>query len=137
MASPLAWAAVPSRAAVRQNVGMSDKPRPHPKPQRRPTYIRAWRKHRQMTLVRVIETLEALHGLQISEGQLSRIETSKQPYGQDLLEAIADVLGTDPASLIMRDPDRPEIWSIYDALTPVERRQVVEYADFIAKRRAS
>jgi len=46
------------------------------------------------------------------------------------------VLLTDPASLIMRDPSQPEIWSIYDTLTPVQRRQVVDYADFISKRSA-
>jgi transcriptional regulator with XRE-family HTH domain len=136
MASKFVWGGVTSAPVACDNAAMPRKPRPNPKPTRRPTYIRAWRKHRDLTMQQVCEALEHLHDVHISEGQLSRIETGKQPYAQDLLETIADVLLTDPASLIMRDPSQPEIWSIYDTLTPVQRRQVVDYADFISKRSA-
>ena len=136
MASKFACGGVTSASGVCDNLPMPRKPRPQPKPTRRPTFIRAWRKHRDMTLQQVCDALEALHDMHLSEGQLSRIETGKQPYAQDLLEAIADVLRADPASLIMRDPEKSEIWSIYDHLSPVERQQVADYADFIAKRRA-
>jgi hypothetical protein len=47
---------------------------------------------------------------------------------------VAHVLQTEPASLIMRDPDRTEFWSVYDTLDPIQRKQVVEYADFIKRK---
>lgn len=115
---------------------MPRKARPHPKPARQATFIRAWRKERGLTLAAVQDQLETLHGIEISEGQLSRIENGKSPYAQDLLEAIAHVLQTEPASLIMRDPARTEFWSVYDTLDPVQRKAVIDYADFI-KRKAS
>jgi transcriptional regulator with XRE-family HTH domain len=87
-----------------------------------------------MTLAGLADQLETLHGIEISEGQLSRIENGKSPYAQDLLEAVAHVLQTEPASLIMRDPDRTEFWSVYDTLDPIQRKQVVEYADFIKRK---
>lgn len=113
---------------------MPRKARPNPKPTRRPTFIRSWRKYRGLTLAQMQDHLETLHGIEISEGQLSRIENGKSPYAQDMLEAIADVLQTEPASLIMRDPARQEFWSVYDTLDPVQRKQVVDYADFIRKK---
>jgi transcriptional regulator with XRE-family HTH domain len=113
---------------------MPRKPRAHPKPERKPTFIRAWRKDRGLTLAALADQLQTLHGIEISEGQLSRIENGKSPYAQDLLEAIANVLRTEPASLIMRDPSRTEFWSVYDTLDPIQRKQVVEYADFIKRK---
>ncbi len=115
---------------------MSRRTRPHPKPTMRPTFIRAWRKHRGLTLAAMADQLATLHSIEISEGQLSRIETGKSPYGQVTLEAMADVLRTDPASLIMRDPERPDVWSVLDALDPVQRKQVAEYVDFLKARTA-
>jgi transcriptional regulator with XRE-family HTH domain len=115
---------------------MPRKPRAHPKPQRRVTFIRAWRKHRGLTQAQVLDQLLTLHGMGLSDAQLSRIETGKQPYAQDLLEALADVLQTGPDSLIMRDPSRTEFWTIYDTLTPAERKQVTDYAAFIRRKTA-
>lgn len=134
MTSKIAYHTVPSETDVADNRLMPRKARPHPKPARRPTYIRAWRKMRGLTLAQLADQLATLHDVEISEGQLSRIENGKSPYAQDLLEAIADVLRTEPASLIMRDPSRQEFWSIYDTLSPVQRQQVVEYADFIKRK---
>ncbi|KAK0332807.1 hypothetical protein LTR94_023419 [Friedmanniomyces endolithicus] len=133
-ASNFVCRAVPSNPDVRDNLRMPKKASPHPKPTRRPTFIRAWRKDRGLTLAQLQDQLLTLHGIEISEGQLSRIENAKSPYAQDLLEAIADVLQTEPASLIMRDPSQRQFWSIYDTLDPVQRQQVVAYADFIKKR---
>jgi transcriptional regulator with XRE-family HTH domain len=113
---------------------MPRKARANPKPARRPTFIRAWRRLRGLTLVQMQDQLEALHGIEISEGQLSRIENGKSPYAQDLLEAIADILQTEPATLIMRDPARTEFWSIYDTLDQTQRKAVVDYADFIKRK---
>ena len=133
MASKIVSDAVPSRPVEADNGLMPRKARTIPKSERRPTFIKAWRSLRGLTLAKMRDQLETLHGIEISEGQLSRIENAKSPYGQDTLEAIADVLKTDPASLIMRNPAQPEsaIWSIYDTLTPVQQQAVVEYADFI------
>lgn len=115
---------------------MPRKARPHPKPTRRPTFIKAWRKFRDMTQAQVLDQLMTLHEYDLSAAQLSRIERGDQPYSQDLLEMLADVLRTEPASLIMRDPTRREFWTIYDTLGPVERQQVIDYADFIQKKSA-
>lgn len=134
MASKFAYHAVPPEPVMAENGSMPRKARPHPKAARQPTFIRAWRKDRGLTLAALSERLELLHGLIISEGQLSRVENAKSPYAQDLLEAIASVLQTEPASLIMRDPSRTEFWTIYDTLDPVQRKAVVDYADFIKRK---
>ena len=91
--------------------------------QRLKTFIRSWREHRRLTQDQLADRLD------ISKAQLSRIENGQQPYSQDFLEACAEALGTDPASLIMRDPDDPDaIWSIWDTAKPGVRRQIVEIA---------
>jgi transcriptional regulator with XRE-family HTH domain len=106
---------------------MARKARPHPKPPRRPTFIRSWRKHRGLTLAQLADRLATELEIDISEGQLSRIERGETPYSQDILEAVAAVLRCEPADLLMRDPAAPDaIWSLFEALKPVERRQAVE-----------
>jgi len=113
---------------------MPRKARPHPKPARRPTYIRAWRKHRELTLAQLADRLKVALEVDISEGQLSRIERGETPYSQDILEAVAQVLRCEPADLIMRDPTQPDaIWSLIDTLKPGERRQAVEILKALAR----
>jgi len=88
-------------------------------PQRRRHFIREWRKHRGLTLERLAERLET------SAGNISRIEKGQQPYTQDFLEAVAEALSTDPASLIMRDPTQPDaMWSLWEHAKPGEKRQI-------------
>jgi transcriptional regulator with XRE-family HTH domain len=90
---------------------------------RRTTFIRQWRKHRGLTL----EQLAAR--LQMTPSHLSMLERGLRGYTQDMLEALAEALTTDPASLLMRDPSDPEaIWSIWDQAKPGERRRIVEVA---------
>ena len=113
---------------------MPRKARPHPKPARRPTFIRAWRKHRALTLAQLADRLQVELEVDISEGQLSRIERGETPYSQDILEAVAQALRCEPADLIMRDPTQPDaIWSLIDTLKPVERRQAVEILKALAR----
>lgn len=101
-------------------------------PQFRRTFIRQWREHRGMTLEQLGE---AIH---LSHAQLGRIERGLQPYNQALLEAVADVLGTDVPSLIMRDPtDDTGIWSIWDHAKVAERQMIVDIARTIVKDKAS
>jgi len=95
-----------------------------------PTFIRAWRKHRGKTLEQLGETVEMSHA------QLGRIERGLQPYSQSVLEAIADALDTDAASLLSRDPsDYEAIWSIWDKAQPSERELIVNVATAILKTR--
>ena len=61
-------------------------------------YIRQWRKFRRMKM----ETLAKRSGLSI--GSISQIETGKQSYTRDSLEAIAKALDTRPGYLLEYDP---------------------------------
>lgn len=91
-------------------------------------FLKEWRKHRGYTQDRLAE----MTGL--SKPYLSQLETGKRQYTQDLLEVFAEALQCAPADLIMRDPSDPEgLWSIYDALTGTERRQMVEIAKTIKR----
>lgn len=81
-----------------------------------------------MTLEMVGEAVE------LSHAQLGRIERGLQPYNQELLEALAELYGTEPASLIMRDPTKDEaIWSLWDQAKAGERQEIEKYAEFIVK----
>jgi transcriptional regulator with XRE-family HTH domain len=98
------------------------------KPQYRRTFIREWRQHRNKTLQQLAEAVGTTHA------SLSRLERGKQPYSQALLEALAEALQTDVASLLMRDPSDPEaIWSVWDQAKPGVRRQIVEIARTLTK----
>lgn len=137
MTSKIAMGAVVESLGGRDNSSMPRKARPIPKSSRRPTFIKAWRKHRNgMTLAKLSERLEVEESYEVSEGQLSRIERGQQPYTQDLLEAISRVLRCEPQDLIMRDPsDANSIWSILDNLRPTEQeqRQAVEIIQAIRR----
>lgn len=86
-------------------------------------FIREWRKFRDLTQDQLAERIG------INRAYLSKIESGKRRYDQPFLEAAAEVLRCDVADLLIRDPTDPEgIWSIWDALEPVQRSQVVEIA---------
>ena len=87
---------------------------------RRITFIKQWREFRNLTQDQLAERLET------SKASISRIETGQQAYTQDFLEACAEALRTDPASLLMRDPtDEEAVWSIWDR-AKVGERQMIE-----------
>jgi transcriptional regulator with XRE-family HTH domain len=97
-------------------------------PKFRPTFLRKWRKYRGLTLERLGDSIGMSHA------SLSRIETGEQPYSQAMLEAVADRLSTDVASLIMRDPTDPDaIWSLWERAKPGERRMILDIARTIVK----
>lgn len=82
-------------------------------------FIKQWREYRGLTQEQLAERLNS------SKASISRIETGDQPYTQDFLEACADALLTDPASLIMRDPSREDfIWTVWDQAKPGERKKI-------------
>lgn len=95
---------------------------------RRRTFFKEWRLLRGLSQEQLAERLET------SVASISRIENGTQPYTQDVLEALAEALRTDPASLLMRNPDDPEaIWSIWDNAKPGERKMIVDIARTVTK----
>lgn len=91
-------------------------------------FIKQWRKYRGYTQTKLAEIIGT------SVPNLSRIETFQQPYTQDFLEACADALMTDPASLIMRDPTKQDaMWTIWDQAKPGQRLQIIEIAKALLK----
>lgn len=72
-------------------------------------FMRDWRESRELTL----EVMAAHAGK--TPGTLSRIETGKLPYNQDVLERYAEKIGCAPADLIARHPFAPEdIRAVWD-----------------------
>jgi transcriptional regulator with XRE-family HTH domain len=101
---------------------------PMGQPQFEKTFIRQWRQHRRLTL----EQLGDRIGLAASH--LSMLERGKRGYTQETLEAIAKTLGTDPASLLMRDPNDPDpIWVIWDRAKPAQRAQLLAVGEALIK----
>jgi transcriptional regulator with XRE-family HTH domain len=83
------------------------------------TYIREWRKLRGLTLERLAERLD------MTASHMSMLERGQRGYTQETLEAIAEALQTDPASLIIRNPkDGDAIWSIWEQAKPAERELI-------------
>jgi transcriptional regulator with XRE-family HTH domain len=100
---------------------------PKKRPRRR-TYFRQWRLHRGLSQEQLADRLDT------SVASISRIENGSQPYTQDVLEALAEALNTDPASLLMRNPEDPEaIWSLWDNAKPGERQMIVDIARTVTK----
>lgn len=82
-----------------------------PPPKRAPHFLREWRLHRELNQEQASERLE------IERSTLSRIETGKVPYNQDLLERAALAYGCDPADLLNVDPRAwNELRLVYDQL---------------------
>jgi len=81
-----------------------------------PHFIRQWRLHRRLTLEQLAERIGMTHQ------NLGKIERFLVPYNQPLLDKLAEELGTDQASLIMRDPSDPDaVWSLWDSLKPAQQ----------------
>jgi transcriptional regulator with XRE-family HTH domain len=97
-------------------------------PRFRPTYIAQWRDFRGLTQ-------EQLAGrLGMTQSHLSMLENRKRGYTQETLEAIAEALQTDAASLLMRNPMKDEaIWTIWEHAQPGERRLIVDLAKTVVK----
>jgi len=107
------------------NYGMTRKPSPHPKPQRRRTYFREWRKYRGYTLERAAE----LSGMSV--GNISAMERRTQAYTQDGLEALARAYRCEPGQLLTVDPNTSDIWSIWEVAKVGDRQKIVEIAKTI------
>lgn len=91
-----------------------------------PHFIKEWRKYRGLSQDKLAERIG------VDRSYVSKIESGKKRYDQPFLEAAAEVLSCEPADLLVRNPTDPEgIWSIWDTLKPVERKQLVEMAKVI------
>ncbi len=66
----------------------------------KPTYIRAWRKERGMTMVELAQQAN------MQQGHLSRLERGQLPYNQQTLERLAEALRVSPGMLIDVDPEK-------------------------------
>lgn len=94
----------------------------------RRTFIREWRKHRNLTLEQLADRLE------MTASHLSMLERGERAYTQETLEALGEALQTDAASLLMRNPlEGDAIWSIWDRAKAGERQMIVEIAKTITK----
>lgn len=92
-----------------------------------PHYIREWRNYRGLTQDEVAEAMN------VSKGTISRVETGDSPYSQDILEGLAVVLDTDPASLLRPPVESEALWSLWRRAQPSERQQLTEMAKVIVK----
>lgn len=85
----------------------------------RPHYLRQWREFHGLSLDQMIAALGTVGTDEgaLSKPSVSRIENNKQPYGQDVLEAYARVLGCEPWELLARPPADPEaLWKVWNRL---------------------
>lgn len=106
---------------------MKKRPLP-PRPRFRRTFIRQWREHRGLNQEQLAERLD------MTQSHLSMLENGKRGYTQETLEAVAQALQTDVASLLMRSPaEGDEIWSIWEHAKPGERQMIVDIAKTVTK----
>jgi len=92
-----------------------------PRPTHRRWFLKEWRTHRGYTQERLAEMVG------LSKPHISLLERGGRQYTQELLETFADALRCSPADLIMRDPTEADaVWSIYETLTPPQRRQAAQ-----------
>lgn len=93
-----------------------------------PIYIKQWRKFRGLTQARLADRVG------MSTGNLSNIETGKQPANMWQLQALAEALQCEVVDLLIRDPSDPEgIWTIWQQAKPAERIQIVEIAKAVLR----
>ena len=104
------------------------------KPQFNPTFIKQWREHRELSQEELAERVatyfqERDSSKGYTHASIQRLENGLIGYTQQVLEAIADALNTDPASLLMRNPEDSEgLWSVWDKAKPADRQKIIEIA---------
>lgn len=104
---------------------------PKPEHRRSPTFIRAWRRYKELSQEELADRLE------IDRTTLGRIEAGKVPYNQDFLERCALALGCEPADLIAVDPlrvEKPrEVWDRLRHAPPHVQEQAAAVIEAILK----
>ena len=70
-------------------------------------YIKEWREYRGYSLRRLAGMMESEPGIQLtSHSNIGRIEKMKQPYTQEILEALAVALQCSVVDLLTVDPTK-------------------------------
>ena len=91
------------------------------KRQFRRTYIREWRKYRELTLEELASRVD------MTASHFSMLERGQRGYTQETLEAIAVALQTSDGALLTRNPlDDSADWSVWDQAKPAERKLALE-----------
>lgn len=86
----------------------------------RRTYIREWRKAAKLSQEQLAERVG------ITQAYLSKIETGRAGYTQEILESVAEALRCTPGDLIMRSPESdPEIGIVWSSLSTDLRRKAI------------
>lgn len=86
------------------------------------TFFREWRAFLQLTQQRLADRIGT------TKARVSMKERGEEGWDDAYLAALAEALGTDPASLIMRNPlDSAAPWTLLEALKPENRDKAVEY----------
>lgn len=85
-------------------------------------YIKAWRKHRGLTLNELADRMETEPGVRfISPVSISRIERGLQPYSESVIDAMAAALDVSPGMLLEHDPNaRGEVIDLVRRLDKVD-----------------
>ncbi len=103
------------------------------------TFIKQWREYRRLTQEQLAELVsDFLRARGFKKGythaSIGRLENGKIGYTQVILEALANSLGTDPPSLLIRDPTEPDaIWTIWEKAQPDQRATITEHAEIVVK----
>ena len=96
---------------------------------KRQTHIRAWRKHRNLTLERLAERIG------VTIGALSQLERGDVAYTQPMLEALAYALACEPADLIARPPGAENGLTLVWSQIPIsDRPKALEVLKAFAKK---
>ena len=75
-----------------------------------------------LTLEKVSVRLKEECDVEMSHGQLSRVERGESPYSQNLLEGLAKLYRCEPADLISRNKPKTDALQTYiDRLKPADR----------------
>jgi transcriptional regulator with XRE-family HTH domain len=97
-------------------------------------FIGPWRRFRGLTQEQLGERIG------MSKASISRIENGETPYTQDVLETLAIVLNTTPASLLAEDPRAEDgAWQLLAKLrqfSPSEQRQALAILDALVLNRS-
>ena len=110
-----------------QNFSMAKRPGPIPKPpkppQRRRHFVKEWRLYRKMTQEQLAERAG------MTPNNLSQLENYRQNYSAAGLDALAAVLGCEPAHLLMVDPSKDQgMWAIWERANPDVKARIVAVA---------
>jgi transcriptional regulator with XRE-family HTH domain len=98
--------------------GMDRTAQPKRVPRFKPPYIRQWRQLKNYSLEYVA------HNVPMDKGNLSKVERGHLPYSQEMIERIADILGTEPGNLISRDPTKDgKVIDLVQRLSPSQLEQ--------------